>query len=98
VKKDGLSISAGKCVTSECKNGQRIIAKYYSLSDGSLNFVKVTLPDRKGHTLPNGVSASGARYTDDLKLIWWIKGETAFAETRTESGECKSRIPTAMRF
>lgn len=69
------------------ETGERIRARYYALSDGSLDFVKITLPDGKEYTLPNVMSASGAKYSDDALYIWWTKGENAFLETRSEDGD-----------
>ena len=86
-KKATLTVGAGERVTYECEKEQRIVARYYSLSDGSLDFVKVTLPDGKERSLPQVISASGVRYSDDFDLVWWTKGDTAFAETRNEKGE-----------
>lgn len=70
----------------QCENGDRIVAKYYSLSDGSLNFVKLIFSDGKKQTLPQALSASGARYTDDRELVWWIKGDSARVESRDGEG------------
>jgi membrane-bound inhibitor of C-type lysozyme len=52
--------------------------------------VKVALPDGAVLTLPNGVSASGARYTDEREYVWWEKGGTAVLEKRDESGEFRA--------
>lgn len=82
-----LSVSTGKRVVYQSENGQLITATYYSLSDGSLSFVKVKLPDGRERTLPRVLSASGERYTDDRDLVWWTKGDRAFAETRGETGQ-----------
>ena len=57
------------------------------LSDSSLYFVKVTLPGGKNCTLPQVMSASGVRYTDDREVVWWTKGSGAFAETRDSAGQ-----------
>ncbi len=51
--------------------GDRFVAQYGSLSDGSLRFVKITMPDGHKYTLPQSVSGSGARYTDDMEIVWW---------------------------
>lgn len=82
-----LSVRTGKRVVYQTENGQLITATYYSLSDGSLSFVKVKLPDGRERTLPRVLSASGERYTDDSDLVWWTKGDRAFAETRGENGQ-----------
>lgn len=84
-----LSVSAGKVVTYVCDGGDRVLATYYELSDRSLSFVKVRLPGGREYTLPQALSASGSRYTDDRELVWWIKGDAAFAEGRDAGGEWK---------
>lgn len=86
-KQDRLEVEGGEPSSYQCEGGERIVARYYSLSDKSLHFVKVTMPDGQEHTLPNVLSASGARYTDDHLWVWWTKGESAFAQTRDQSGE-----------
>ncbi len=86
----GLKVTGGEEVTYSCGTGERITARYYSLSDGSLNFVKVTMPDGKVYTLPAVLSASGVRYTDDFEFVWWTKGDTAHVEKRQENGEWKT--------
>jgi membrane-bound inhibitor of C-type lysozyme len=87
LKKDGLILSGGIPIAYQCKNGEQIFTRYYSLSDNSLNFVKVTMPDGQEHTLPHVFSGSGERYTDEFRLVWWIKGHTAFIEVRDQNGE-----------
>jgi membrane-bound inhibitor of C-type lysozyme len=63
-----------------------IRADYYELSDRSLSFVKIRLPDRPEITLPRAFSASGVRYTDDFQYVWWTKGDQAFCEIREPDG------------
>ncbi|MGA2822002.1 MAG: MliC family protein [Bacteroidales bacterium] len=82
-----LTVCGGDPVIYESDRGERIIAKYFTLSDHSLDFVKVTLPGGREYTLPQVMSASGVRYTDDRELVWWTKGSTAFAEVRDENGQ-----------
>jgi len=86
-KQGELKVEGGEPITYRCEGGEQIVAKYYSLSDKSLHFVKVTMPDGQELTLPNAMSASGARYTDDRLWVWWTKGESGFAETRDANGE-----------
>jgi len=86
----GLTVKGGEPVAYSCGTGETITAKYYSLSDDSLDFVKVTLPDGKTYTLPAVLSASGVRYTDDFELVWWTKGDTARVEKRQKNGEWKT--------
>jgi membrane-bound inhibitor of C-type lysozyme len=71
----------------KCENGEYITATYYILSDKSLEFVKLILPDNKEYTLPHSISASGVRYTDDFEYIWWTKGENAFLQARDQNGQ-----------
>ena len=84
-----LTVCGGAPVIYETGRGERIIARYFTLSDHSLDFVKVTLPGHKEYTLPQVMSGSGVRYTDDRELVWWTKGTTAFAEVRDENGQWK---------
>lgn len=60
--------------------GKKMEAVFYSLSDNSLNFVRVTY-DEKQYTLPQLVSASGARYSDEFSMEFWIKGDSASVTT-----------------
>ena len=83
----GLTVAGGDTVIYRCEKGDLITAKYYRLSDHSLNFVKVTMPDGQEYTLPQVVSASGARYTDEHQLVWWIKGDVALVEALDENGK-----------
>jgi membrane-bound inhibitor of C-type lysozyme len=82
-----LSVVGGEPAVYECDNGDEVVARYYMLSDESLRFVKLLFPDGTEYTLPQVLSASGARYTDDIELLWWIKGDDAYVEKRDETGE-----------
>ena len=84
---DELTVLGGEPVDYRCGNGDRIVARYYTLSDSSLNFVKVLMPDDDEYTLPQVLSGSGARYTDEMELIWWIKGDFASVEMRDDNGD-----------
>ncbi|MDX9800285.1 MAG: MliC family protein [Spirochaetia bacterium] len=83
---DTLKVKGGEPVLYQCENGDLITARYYSISDDSLYFVKVSMPDSNEYTLPLSVSASGTRYTDNHDFVWWVKGDTALVETRSEAG------------
>jgi len=85
--RETLSVRPGDRVVYRCEGGERIVARYYSLSDGSLDFVKVLLPDGREATLPQALAASGVRYTNDVEWVWWTKGDSAFAESRAPNGE-----------
>ena len=69
------------------QKGERFVARYGCLSDSSLSFVKVTTPDGREWTLPQAVSASGARYTDEHELVWWEHHGTVRVDVRRDNGE-----------
>ena len=39
-----LTVAGGEPVIYACANGDRLVARYYSLSDDSLRFVKILFP------------------------------------------------------
>ena len=82
----GLSVVPGEVVRYRCGGGQTIEAHYGSLSDQSLAFVRLRLPDGRRLTLPQVASASGARYSADQTFTWWSKGRSAFLQERGENG------------
>ncbi len=86
-----LTVTGGEPVIYKCDKGVRLTVQYFSLSDKSLDFVKVTLPGGKVHTLPRAMSASGERFTNDRELVWWIKGETGFVEERGRKGDYETK-------
>lgn len=75
-----LAVVGGDSVVYECRRGEWLTARYYGLSEGSLHFVKVFLPDGRELALPQILSASRARYTDDAELLWWAKGDSLLVE------------------
>jgi len=87
VNQEELTVLEGESVVYRCENGDQIAARYYTLSDSSLHFVKVLMPDEQEYTLPQVLSGSGARYTDEMELIWWIKGDSASVEMRDDNGD-----------
>lgn len=93
----GPAVKGGQPVCYQCQDDALIEVRYFSLDDNSLHFVKMTLPDGSTSTLPQVLSASGARYTDDGLIAWWAKGDGGFVEMRDENGlwqilhaDCKS--------
>ena len=64
-----LTVDIGQSVYYKSDNGDHFEARYGSLSDGSLHFVKLKMPDGKEYTLPQAISGSGARYTDDRSIV-----------------------------
>jgi membrane-bound inhibitor of C-type lysozyme len=57
----------------QCADKTKLNVRYYRLSDNSLDFIKLKL-NAKTYTLPQAVSASGVKYSDDMVLTWWSKG------------------------
>jgi len=70
----------------KCSDGSSIKAAFYSLSDNSLNFVKIVLNNSEEYTLPQYISASGARYCDEHTVEFWTKGDSASLLTVDDSG------------
>jgi membrane-bound inhibitor of C-type lysozyme len=85
--KNSLKVNKDKEAIYNCGNGFKIKADYYSLSDNSLRFVKIILPGGNEYTLPQVVSGSGARYTDEREMEWWIKGDSAVLKKRADNGD-----------
>lgn len=83
---ESLRVVGGESVIYLTDNGEQIRVSYYALSDSTLFFARLTMPGGMEYTLPQVVSASGARYTDDRDILWWIKGETATLQTRDSLG------------
>lgn len=81
-----LGVSPGMAYVYETNTGERLDVTYYTLTDDSLDFVRVVMPDGQQYTLPQTVSASGARYSDGMYLVWWSKGDTALVEVRGDDG------------
>jgi membrane-bound inhibitor of C-type lysozyme len=79
IRSTELGLAGGKPFSYQCDNGKKVIARYYNLSDNSLSFVKLTL-DGKEYTLPQVMSASGVRYTDEHKIEWWTKNGATLDE------------------
>ena len=59
-----------------CNDGTEVTARYYELSDKSLQLVKLKFKKQEV-TLPAVISGSGSRYNDSYKMEWWIKGKSA---------------------
>ena len=85
-----LTVDLGPVILYGNEQGESYCAQYGSLSDGSLHFVKVTMPDGRRYTLPQVVSASGVRYTDDRELVWWAHQGEVQITTRNNSGDWHS--------
>lgn len=90
-KKSIGSISAivGKEYVYLCTDGSVVKAQFGELSDKSLRFVKIKMDNGKEYTLPQLISASGARYSDEYELEFWIKGNRVTISKMNENGEWK---------
>ena len=86
---DNLKVVLGREYTYQCDDGSKIKARFCSLSDSSLNFVKIITEDGKEYTLPQLVSGSGARYSDERGLEFWIKGNEVTISKMGEDGKWK---------
>jgi membrane-bound inhibitor of C-type lysozyme len=84
-----LTVDIGPPVSYRSDNGDLFTARYGSLSDGSLGFVKVEMPNGQGYTLPQVMSGSGVRYTDERQLVWWLHQGTIRIDVRAEEGNWK---------
>ena len=82
-----LAVNLESPVIYENGTGDQFIARYGSLSDNSLHFVKITMPDGQKYTLPQSVSGSGARYTDDMEIVWWEHHGTVRIDVRGPDGK-----------
>jgi membrane-bound inhibitor of C-type lysozyme len=93
-----LTVSVGQPISYESGKDERFSARYGQLSDGTLHFVKVTLPDGHEYTLPQVFSASGARYTDDRDLVWWEHQGTVRLDVRTAAGKWETKYQALKRI
>ena len=62
-------------VDYQCEQNKALKIRYFTISDGSLSFVKFQLGQEPEITLPQFPSASGAMYTNG-SIKWWSKGNT----------------------
>jgi len=87
-KEQQLEVVGGKPVVYQAENGDRMTARYYS-SFGTRAWILSKSRCRMGKNTRCRafLSASGVRYTDDMELVWWNKGNTAHVEKRDENGE-----------
>lgn len=74
-----------------CDGGKTIDATFVNTGKGS---VKLVLSDGRSLTLPQAMSASGARYANkDESVVFWNKGNTAFIDEggKTTFQNCATR-------
>jgi len=89
--KTELTVNLGPPVHYKSENGEQFVARYGSLSDGSLHFVKLTMPDGEEYTLPQVISGSGVRYTDEREIVWWTHHGTVRLDVRDAEGKWTTR-------
>lgn len=90
VAENVLTVEIGPPVHYMSEDGHQFVARYGSLSDKSLYFVKVKMPDSSEYTLPQVLSASGVRYTDERALVWWTHQGTVRVDMRDTEGNWKT--------
>jgi len=88
-----LAVNLGSPVYYRTPGGEQFVAQYGALSDGTLHFVRVRMPSGRECTLPQVVSASGVRYTDEREVVWWTHQGTAKVEIRNADGTWETRYP-----
>lgn len=88
-----LTVQLGETIHYKSPNGDAFVAQYGSLSDDSLHFVKVEMPNGQKYTLPQVLSASGVRYSDDRELVWWSHQGTVRVEMRDADGNWETKHP-----
>ena len=89
------TITSKAVVAYVCDGDARWEAHYLSLSDGSLDFVRLTGPDGTRYSLPSVLAASGVRFSDDRQVAWWIKGTTARMDRRNADGQWRAALACA---
>ena len=87
-----LKLAPESTVHYSCAGGKQIVARYGGLSDGSLNFVRLTLPKGEQITLPQVASGSGARFSVDQDVTWWSKGTGGFLQRRDANGQWQTSL------
>ena len=85
-----LTVDIGPPVYYRSDDGNLFVARYGSLSDGTLHFVKIKMPDGQQYTLPQVLSASGVRYTDERELVWWTHQGRVRVDVRDLEGKWKT--------
>ena len=67
-------------INYRCDNAKNILVEYFSLSDNSYYFARISM-DNKLHTLLKILSASGINYNNGI-LDWHIKGNEGILSKR----------------
>ena len=85
-KPQRLGVELGEPEYWQSSKGERFVVRHGSLSDDSLSFVKVTMPDDRQLTLPRALAASGERYTDE-RVVWWLHQGKVRVDVLRDDGE-----------
>lgn len=86
----GPGVEMQEPVSYRCTEGARLEVRYGRLSDGSLSFARLQPPGDRPLTLPQLVSGSGARYSDEQRWQWWSKGKEGFLQRREDNGQWRA--------
>lgn len=92
-----LQLAPESTVHYSCAGGKQVVARYSGLSDGSLNFVRLTLPKGQQITLPQVASGSGARFSADQDVTWWSKGTGGFLQRRDANGQWQTSLDSCVK-
>lgn len=92
-----LQLAPESTVHYRCAGGQQVVARYAGLSDGSLNFVRLTLPKGQQITLPQVASGSGARFSADQDVTWWTKRTGGFLQRRDAKGQWQISLDSCVQ-
>lgn len=92
-----FQLAAESIVHYTCAGGNHVVARYSGLSDGSLNFVRLTLPNGQQITLPQVASGSGARFSADQDVTWWSKGTGGFLQRRDANGQWQISLDSCVQ-
>jgi membrane-bound inhibitor of C-type lysozyme len=84
------AVEMRKPVSYRCDGGGRLEVRYGRLGDGSLSFARLQPPGDSPLTLPQLVSGSGTRYSDEQRWQWWSKGEEGFLQRRDNDGQWRT--------
>ena len=86
-----LGVTGGDPVTYLCEQNQKVQVRYFSLSDESLNFVKLSPPRWQGlHPAPGGFRLRRPLYRRSRGGLV-EQGQGGFVEMRDDAGEWQSR-------
>ncbi|MGP1587064.1 MAG: MliC family protein [Treponemataceae bacterium] len=68
------------------QEGDELFVKFYELSDGTIDFVKVKSSETT-FTCVHSVSADGSKYSNEFSREFWFKGKDLFEFVKDEEGQ-----------